>query len=170
MDALFTETFGLILNMIGISFADGRFGSFGDILVTILLLPIIMILYIPVLLITMAAFLAIILIPIYIICHIIPLCFLFKKSGIPVWHAFVPILNDISRAKMLYNRRDYGLLVYIPIASIYFSFKAGYDSARIFGRSRTYAVFCGLGVPFLNYGLISSKRRHLGYIRIDKFL
>lgn len=170
MNKLLGESFAFIASFFGITCtASGNFAGLEDVFLFLFLFPVVMIFYAPIAICIYVVFASVIIIPTYIIFYAIPLALIFKKVGIPAWHAFIPILSDMSRAKMLYNKPAYGLLLLIPIAFLYFAFKANYDTAKAFGKSTPYAIFCGLGIPFFNYGLVSAKHTFTDYRKLDKF-
>ena len=160
---LFVDIFG---DLGGLLATDGRFDSFGGLLANIIAGPFILIALLPVIIALMAI---LTIFPLDLIFNKIPLAFMFKKAGIPVWHIWVPILCGLSRSKMVYgNNGDYFRL-YIPFVQIYYFFKLHYDMAMIFGRSKVYAVFCGLFCPILNYGMVSRKRQYRGCTELDRY-
>lgn len=82
---------------------------------------------------------------IFSLLSVISLCLIYKKANKPIWAVFIPVYNIYTLLQIVDLPAWYLLLLIIPFANIYATFKIYIELAHKFGKSTGF----GIGLLFL---------------------
>ena len=96
-----------------------------------------------------------------VICLFFLICMqnVFRKAGIPGWHAFVPVYQSVQLLRICDMPSWWVIFLFIPIVNIIFSVKMSLELSKRFGRSDVLLVDYVLFIVVVIVAFDTSKYR-----------
>lgn len=93
---------------------------------------------------------------------------IFKKAGIPVWKAFVPVYNNVLVHNLAFGPEKWALflITFVPFVGDFYGLYVVYSMSRAFGSSTGLSVVHALFPTITNFVVgLSGTRKYEGPVR-----